>query len=122
MATVVTSTGIEWVTDKITETVDTQALWIGSSTGAGTAAVGDLQLFALEILQRSSSSETQSAADTVKWLATQTYADARDVLDAGNFTTTSTDAVGGLIVHGDFSAITVANLDSIQFTITLQVT
>lgn len=118
LATVLTSVGEEWIVDKIDETVQTTGDYVGWGTGAGTAAKGDTGLFT-EVQSRVTATRSQPTADKIRWVATLTADASRSITNAGNFTASSS---GTLIVHGDFSTITLANGDKIEFTIDLEIT
>lgn len=118
-ATVFTTVGKAWVIDKLDETVQTTADYIGWGTGAGTAAVGDTTLFTEASEARVVATRSQPAADTIQWVGSLTADAGKTITNAGNFTASSS---GTLIVKGDFTGIVLASGDIIQFTITLQQT
>lgn len=118
-ATVFTTVGKAWGIDKFDETVQTTGDYVGWGTGAGTAAVGDTTLFTEAAEARVVATRTQPQADTIQWVATITAAAGKTITNAGNFTASS---AGTLIVKGDFTGVVLATGDSIQFTITLQLT
>ena len=118
-ATVLTDVGCAWQVDKMDETVQTTADYIGWGTGAGTAAKADTALFTEAAESRVTGTRTQPAADTIQWVGTLTSASAQTITNAGNFTAST---AGDLIVHGDFTGITLANGDKIEFTIKIQQT
>jgi len=120
MATVLTQDGEEWIVDKLDETVQTTGDYVGWGTGAGTAAKADHTLFTEASEARVSATRTQPAADKLRWVATLTCAGAgKTITNAGNFTAASS---GTLIVHGDFTGITLNVGDKIEFTIDLEIT
>ena len=120
MATVLTQDGEEWIVDKLDETVQTTGDYVGWGTGAGTAAKADTTLFTEASEARVSATRTQPAADKLRWVATLTCAGAgKTITNAGNFTAASS---GTLIVHGDFTGITLNVGDKIEFTIDLEIT
>lgn len=118
-ATVLTTVGKAWVVDKLDETLQTTADYVGWGTGAGTAVVGDTTLFTEAAEARVVATRSQPAADTVRWVATLTSASAQTITNAGNFTASSG---GTLVVKGDFTGVVLAINDQIQFTINLQIT
>lgn len=118
-ATVFTTVGKAWVIDKLDETVQTTADYVGWGTGAGTAAVGDTTLFTEASEARVVATRTQPSADTIQWVASITADGSKTITNAGNFTASSS---GTLIVKGDFTGIALVLNDIIQFTITLQQT
>ncbi len=119
LATVLTTVGKGWIIDKLDETVQTTADYIGWGTGAGTAAVGDTTLFTEAAEARVTATRTQPAADTIRWVGTLTSASGQTITNAGNFTASTS---GSLIVKGDFTGIVLATGDKIEFTINLQAT
>ena len=118
MATVLTTVGKAWVVDKLDETVQTTADYIGWGTGAGTAAVGDTTLFTEAAEARVVATRTQPSADTVRWVGTLTSASGQTITNAGNFTASTS---GTLVVKGDFTGVALLTGDQIQFTINLQI-
>ena len=118
-ATVLTQVGEEWLVDKIDETVQTTADYIGWGTGAGTAAKGDTALFTEAAESRVLATRSQVLADKVRWVGTLTSASGQTITNAGNFTASSG---GTLVVHGDFTGVALSTGDQIQFTIDLEIT
>ena len=118
-ATVLTTVGKQWIVDKIDETVQTTGDWVGWGTGNGTAAVGDTALFGAASEARIQATRSQPAADKVRWVAQITANASKSITNAGNFTASSG---GTLIIHGDFTAISLNSGDKIEFTIDLQIT
>ena len=119
MATVVTDVGEQWIVDKLDETVQTNASFVGWGTGAGTAAETDTILFTEAAEARVAGTASQPAADTLRYVATITSASAQTITNAGTLTASTG---GTLVVHGDFTGIVLANGDKIEFTVNLQVT
>lgn len=113
MATVVTDIGEQGIVDRI-DGLGTQPDWIGSGTGAGTAAETDTTLFTEVSEARILGTASQPAADTFRVVGTQVYAGTKTITNAGTF---DASTGGNLYVHGDFGGIAVNNSDSIQFTI-----
>lgn len=115
MATVVTTAGINWLTDLVDGTVTKPAnYYIGSGTGAGTAAVGDTTLNTEVSESRVATTLSQPAANTNRFAATQSFTGTKTVTNAGVFTASSS---GTLLIHGDFTGIVVDSGDSIAYTI-----
>jgi hypothetical protein len=115
MASVVTDGFRALVTDLTDGTASAPAnYFIGSGTGAGTAAASDTALFTEVSESRVTATESQPIATTNRFVATQTYTGAKTITNAGLFTLVSG---GTLCVKGDFTGIAVAASDSIQFTI-----
>jgi hypothetical protein len=120
MATVLTSAGEAWVIDKLDNTVVTTGKYISWGTGAGTADKADTTLFTEATESRVEATITQPAADKIQWVATMTCnLTGKTITNAGNFVATSG---GSPIVHGDFTGVPVTSGDTIQFTITLEIT
>lgn len=118
MATVFTTAGATWLTNKIDESVQTDGHFIGWGTGAGTAAVGDTTLFTEASEARATATLSKPTATKTRWVGTLTADGAKTITNAGNFTASS---AGSLIVKGDFTGIVMALGDSIQFTIDLTI-
>lgn len=119
MATVLTNVGAAWIVDKLDETVQTNAVYIGWGTGAGTAAKADTALFVESAEARVLATITQPAADKIRFVGSLTAATAQTITNAGNFDATT---AGTLMIHGDFAGIPLAINDVIQFTIDCQIT
>ena len=129
MATVVTTTGLTWIIDKLTEDLQTCAIWTAATTGAGTAAVGDTGMFgpgaacSCEFQNRSCGTQSQPAADKMRSVATVTLGSNRDITNAGLFSSTSTAGTDcKLLIHGDHATIVTLTNDKIEYTIDLQAT
>lgn len=115
MATVVTTAGLNWLTDLFDGTVTKPAnYYIGSGTGAGTAVVGNTTLNTEVSEARVAATLSQPSANVNRLVATQAYTGTKTVTNAGALTASSG---GTLLVHGDFTGIAVDNGDSIQYTI-----
>lgn len=131
MATVFTTVGKGWVVDRLevgaaggaAGTIGDQK-FIGWGTGAGTAAVGDTTLFTEDsggapAYARVSGVVSQPSADTYQVVGSLTANGGKTITNAGLF---SDLTVGTLFIKGDFTAIPLLLNDSIEFTISLQVT
>lgn len=118
MATVVTNSGRELITD-ITDgtTASPGTFYISSGTGAGTAAITDTTLFTEVSESRVAATKSQPITTTNRFAATQTYTGSKTITNAAVFSAAS---AGTMIVKGDFTGIAVASGDSIEFTIDLQ--
>lgn len=117
MATVLTNAGRDFLTDVLDGTTAVPTHYIGSGTGAGTAAVGDTTLFTEVSEARVSATKSQPVSTTNRFVATQSFTGSKTVTNAGLLTASSG---GTLVIHGDFTGIVVASGDAIQFTIDLQ--
>lgn len=118
LATVVTTAGINWLTDLFDGTVTKPAdYYVHWGTGAGTAAVGDTTLFTAGAESRVAATMSQPAAGTNRAVATITSASGQTITNAGLFTASTG---GTLLIKGDFTGIALATNDAIQFTIDLE--
>ncbi len=129
MANVLTTLG-EW---KVTDLIqglsavhwDIATALIAWGTGAGTAVKGDGTTTGIALFVEASearinpSAVTQPAADKLQWVGTMTCAGAgKTITNAGLF-----DAAGNnLCIHGDFTGVTLAVGDKIEFTLSLEQT
>jgi len=124
MATVITNGGEEWVVDKLKETVQTEANYVGWGTGAGTAAKADTDLFTPvntdpgNVLRLAGTTSKQGTGASAKYrnVATLQAVSGITVTNAGSWTAVSG---GTLVVHGDFTGVVLATGDQIVFTIEL---
>ena len=125
MATVLTTVGKNWIVD-VLDGLAVTADYIHWGTGAGTSAVGDVDLFTPATEARVLATRSQPSADTVRWVGTLTADGAKTITNAGVWDAAGTGSPpsGGtpLIVKGDFTGIALAINDQIQFTINLQIT
>lgn len=129
-ATVYTSVGKNWVSDKCRDAgagaglVATSAEVpnrVGWGTGAGTAAVGDTTLFTeaseARALATLTGVTTTVTGDTLQGVGTITADATKTITNAGWFTaTTGADMIG----KGDFAGVPVVLNDAIEFTWKLQ--
>lgn len=126
MATVLTTVGKAQIVDLIDGTVAVTADYIGWGTGAGTAAVGDTDLFTAATEARVSATRSQPSADKIRWVATLTADGTKTITNAGVFDGAGSGSPpsGGtpLIVKGDFTGVALNLNDQITFTIDLQIT
>jgi hypothetical protein len=113
MATVVSTAGKGVIAGRIKGN-GTEPVYVGSGTGAGTAAAGDTTLFTEVSEARVSGTSSIVTSTTYRVVGTQTYTGSKTVTNAGNFDASTN---GNLLVHGDFAGIAVAANDSIEFTI-----
>jgi len=119
MATVLTSAGEAWVTDKLREVTQTLGDWIHWGSGTGTPSKASTGLFGPETEARVKAVISSPAANITRWVASITAAAAKTITNAGNFTAST---AGTLIVHGSFTGISLAAGDRIEFTVNLQIT
>jgi len=127
MASVLTALGEEWVVDKLVATGGTFSTdvgnFVGWGTGAGTANKTDTTLFTESndpvSSGRTTGAVTKSGSGTAaKWqcVATVPSTSSQTITNAGTF---KAGGAVAMFVKGDFTGIPLANLDSIQFTFTL---
>lgn len=125
MATVIPTTGKQWVVDKMDDTSATTMNRIGWGTGAGTAGQTDTTLFTEDADGRATATLSQAtvavAGDTFKAVGTITSTGTKTVTNAGLFDAATVDT-GNMLVKGDFTGLPLVANDSIEFTITAQVT
>ena len=114
--------GAQWLNDKIDETVQSCGGWIGTATSTNALEGSQANLVSPEIQARACATHTQPTTIQAQWVGTHTFGAESCVGSAGNFPSTSTGTVGGLIVGGEFTKIPVNASDSIQFTIQLDLT
>jgi hypothetical protein len=118
-STVLTQVGEEWIVDKLDEQVQTTGDYIGWGTGSGTASKSDTTLFTEASESRVTATRSQPVADKIQWVGTLTANGTKTITNAGNFTASSG---GTLIVHGDFTGISLNSGDKIEFTIQIEIT
>lgn len=119
MATILTNNGEQWLADRASGVSALDGHFVGWGTGGGTAAKGDTTLFTEAAEARAVGAvSTTGSGSSAKYqvVGTITSASAQTITNAGNLTAS---VAGTLIVHGDFTGITLAIGDAIQFTITL---
>ncbi len=122
---VLTETGEEHTVDKLNETVQTKAEYVGWGTGATvpTKSGTDISTAATEARVLCTTSKTGSLA-TAKYQAvgTITANGTKTITNAGLFTTAGSGSPptgGSLIVWGDHTGVVLAINDQIQYTFTL---
>lgn len=126
MATVVTSAGRDIVTNRILG-AGTEPKHIGWGTGAGVAAVADVDLFTpateARVAGTGSRVTTTTANDTHQVVGELTANATKTITNAGVFDAAgagSPPAGGNLYVKGDFAGLPLVTGDKIQFTIKVQ--
>lgn len=126
VATVLTATGITFLTDKIDSTTTASTFWIGWGTGGsstgGTATSADTGLKASATEAWVAASLSQPAVDTNQYVATITAGTAKTVEEAGVFAGTSTGASVKILIRASHGGVVLATGDAIQYTFTLQTT
>jgi hypothetical protein len=111
----ITTVGKNWICDVMQEVdaADDAAKWHQSGTGATAAAAGDTDL-GTALYTRTSGTQTEGgSANIYKSVATISYTGSQSVTEWGIFTTSTS---GTLISRKTFSAKSVGNGDSIEFT------
>jgi hypothetical protein len=122
---VLTETGEEWTVDKLNESVQTKAEYVGWGTGATVPTKGgtDISTPATEARVLGTSSKTGSLATAkLQVVATITANGTKTITNAGLFTTAGTGSPpsgGSLIVWGDHTGVALNANDQIQYTFTL---
>lgn len=130
MANILANAGRALVTAALKASGYTEPAFIGWGTGAGTAAVADTTLFTekaadlttgtgTRVTGTTSRVTTSVTNDTWQNVGTITASAGGTVTNAGCFDS-ATITAGNLFVKGDFTGVVLANGDSIQFTIKLQ--
>lgn len=129
MATVLTSAGKAIVTNLVSGLGGTIPKWVGWGTGAGTAAVGDTDLFTAAAEARTTGTITRTttsvANDTVQVLGTVTASAPRSITNVATFDAAGTGSPptgGNIAVHADHTTISLNIGEAIQYTITIQFT
>lgn len=120
MASVVTDAGRDIITNRIKGS-GTEPSYVAWGTGAGTAAVTDTTLFTEAAESRvagTSTRETTSVTnDTYQVTGTITSASSQTITNAGLFDAATT---GNMALKGDFTGVALANGESINFTMQIQ--
>lgn len=119
MANVYTTVGKGKVVDILDGTASVPTYYVAWGTGAGTSGVGDTTLFTEASESRVSTTQSQPAADTNRFVGTITASGSKTITNAGIFDASTS---GNLILKSDFSGIALASGDSITFTFNLQQT
>ena len=115
-ASIFTSVGEAWAVDVL----DTGTQYIGWGTGVTTAAKGDTTLTTEASEARVSGTRSQSAADTLQWLATMTADGAKAIVEVGVF---DASTGGNLVIHANHTLATMdVSGDLVNYTITLELT
>lgn len=116
MATVITDAGLAIVTNRIKGS-GTEPSYIAWGTGAGTAAVGDTTLFTEASESRVSGTSTREttneANDSYQVVGTLTADGSKTITNAGLLDASTS---GNLFLKGDFTGVSLALGESIQFT------
>lgn len=123
MATVLTSAGKAIVTNLVSGLGGTVGKWIGWGTGAGTAAVGDTDVFTASAEARTVGTPTRTTTsvtnDTFQVTGTITATGSRSITNVGTFDALTS---GNIFVHADHSTIALLTGESIAYTVTVQFT
>jgi len=112
-AVVLTNNGEAWIVDKLNELDQTTPDWIAWGTGTGTASKADTNLFGPTSEARVQGTMSQPSADVLQIVGTITADGSKTITESGLF---NASAGGTLITHADFTGITVASGDKIEFT------
>lgn len=114
MATVFCDCGTAWLTELINNTIPTTTYQVGWGEATGTVSKAQFQINS-EAQARVATADSISAFNQEQWTATMTASAVRSITQAGLFHNTS----GTLLIVGDFSTISLAQNDRIEFTLTL---
>ena len=113
-ADVLTQAGEEWTVDVLDGViVFPQTQYIGWGTGTGTHSKTSTALFTESTEARVAATRSQPAADKIRYIGTLTADSAKTITNAGVL---SASTGGTLILASDFTGISLAAGDSIQFT------
>jgi hypothetical protein len=116
MADIYTNKGEELTADYIDGTASAPTNWyIGWGTGAGTASKTDTTLFT-EVGTRVAATESQPTASQNRFVATLTASGAQTITNAGVFDASTS---GNMLLKSDFTAVPLADGETIEFTFTL---
>ncbi|MCF7819886.1 MAG: hypothetical protein K9M44_00240 [Candidatus Pacebacteria bacterium] len=118
MAVVMTQYCEEWIVDKIDNQVTTNVEHIAWGSGSGSLSKNNTTLFNEESEARIEASRSQASADVIEWIGTLTAESAKTITEAGLFNNIT---AGSLLMHGDFSGITLETGDKIEFTFQLEI-
>ena len=117
MATVLTNAGKTKIAERLKGTGN-EPSYLAWGTGAGTAAATDTTLFTeaseSRVAGTSSIVTVNVTNDTYQLVGTITADGSKTITNAGNF---DAAAAGNICVHGDFTGVSLAVGESIQFTI-----
>lgn len=121
---ILTTTGKQWITDKIQEEPAGATMpvmkWVAWGTGATAEAVGNTALATEASEARSVGVLSQPAADTDRCVGTITATGTKTITECGRFNQL---AVGGtMMVRSLFTGIPMVSGDRIEFTQDLQIT
>lgn len=110
---VVTDAGVDAIVDAFQNSVELENFtWHGSGTGTTAEAAGDTAL-GTEVASRTDGSATENGSNTFRTVGTISYSSSHAITEHGLF---SASTGGTLMDRSVFSAINVANGDSIEFT------
>jgi len=115
----VVDAGLNWIRQQLSGSISTSTMtWVASGTGTTPPAAGDTALQA-EVGSRVNGTVTNQA-ESGNWqvVATLSYSASYAITESGVF---SASTAGTMLARQTFSAINVANGDSIQFTWTFDV-
>lgn len=110
---VVTDAGVDAIVDAFQNSVELENFtWHGSGTGTTAEAAGDTALVT-EVASRTDGSATENGSNVFRTVGTIAYSSSLAITEHGLFNASSN---GTLMDRSVFSAINVANGDSIEFT------
>ncbi len=111
---VYTSSGKQWVVDKMRGTVTTEQRFIGWGTGTAAEAAGNTALAAASSEARTSGTMSSPAAATYRVVGTVTSTSTQNITEVGLF---DASTAGVMIIRAVFTAVPVESGDAIAFTI-----
>jgi hypothetical protein len=122
MANILTSVGKSIITNLLSGLGGTVPKYIGWGTGAGTAAIGDTDLFTpaseARVAATVSRTTTTVANDTLQLVGTLTVSGSgKTITNVGAFDASTS---GNLFIHADHSSFTLNVGEAIQYTLTVQ--
>jgi len=113
MAAVLTTTGKQWIVDRMRGTVTTSMQFVHWGTGTVAEVVGNTALGTPSAEARVAGTITSPSAALHRVIATLTSASTQSISEAGLF---DASAAGVMLIRSVFTAVPLLAGDSIQFT------
>lgn len=117
-ATVLTSVGEGFIVDKLMESTNLKANYIGQGTGSGNHSKDSTALFQEAPEDRVIATESKVNGDTYRIVGTLTAIASKTITEVGTFTASTG---GTLVIASDFPGIPLNTGDKIEFTIDMEV-
>lgn len=114
--TILTTTGKQWIVDKMRNTVATDQKYIGWGTGATAEAVGNTALATPAAEARTLGTMSSPSAALYQVVGTITSASTQNITEVGLFDATT---VGVMMIRALFTSVPMVSGDSIAFTVQL---